>query len=66
MQLKKKDGTPIGKTRVIGLNSQACNLLNLYLMKNKYDPGQQLEWLENELKELEAIGGNAIIIGHYP
>jgi len=27
------------------------------LLKNRYDPGNQLAWLENELKTIEAIGG---------
>lgn len=39
-QLKYKDGTPVsGNTYVIGLNTQACNILNLLLLKNRYDPG---------------------------
>ena len=55
--LKFKDGTSIGNTWVIGLNTQACNTHNLYLLKNRYDPGNQLEWLERELNRIESING---------
>lgn len=63
--MRKKDGTPIGKTRVIALNTQACNVGNWYIMKEMYDPGQQLEWFENQLKEVEADGGQIILISHF-
>ena len=33
---------------------------------NRYDPGNQITWLENELKELEKVGGQAIMISHIP
>jgi hypothetical protein len=40
MQLKYKDGTDVApNAKVIGLNTQAAQNLNFYLMKNKYDPG---------------------------
>ena len=35
-------------------------------MKNKYDPGHQIEWLEAELSRIESIQGQVIIIAHYP
>lgn len=35
-------------------------------MKNKYDPGNHLAWLEKELAKLEKSGGQAIIITHLP
>lgn len=57
MPLKYKDGTLIGNTKVIGLNTQACNVLNWYLLVNRYDPGDHLAWLEQELHSLEQSGG---------
>lgn len=57
-KLKYKDGSLVsGNTYVIGINTQACNTLNLMLLKNRYDPGNQLAWLESELKSIEAVGG---------
>jgi hypothetical protein len=44
-------------TYVIGINTQACNTNNILLLKNRYDPGNQLAWLESELKMIEAAGG---------
>jgi hypothetical protein len=35
--------------RVIGINMQACNDLNWWLLDNRQDPGQQIAWLEQEL-----------------
>lgn len=40
--------------------------MNWELLKNRYDPGSEIEWLENELSQLEAMGGNAIFITHIP
>jgi len=40
--------------------------LNWYLFEERYDPGHQIEWLENELNELEKVGGQAIFIAHIP
>lgn len=51
--LTYEDGSHIGSTKIIALNTGACNLLNMYLMANKYDPGNQLAWLERELSSLE-------------
>lgn len=53
-------------TRVIGINTQACNDLNFYLFKNRYDPGNQIAWLQTELEEVEKLGGNAILVYHIP
>ena len=30
------------------------------------DPGRQLQWLEEELEELEKVGGTAIMLAHVP
>lgn len=35
-------------------------------MKNKYDPGDQISWLEKELGRIEGENARAIIIAHYP
>lgn len=56
------------KGKVIGVNMQACNDLNWWLLadKDRSDPGHQIEWLENELLELEKAEGFAYIIAHIP
>ena len=54
------------KGKVIGVNMQACNDLNWWLLDDRTDPGSQLEWLENELSQLEKDGGFAHIIAHIP
>jgi len=40
--------------------------MNWFLIKNRYDPGNEIEWLEAELAALEAINGTAIMITHIP
>lgn len=40
--------------------------MNWFLIKNRYDPGNQIAWLEKELSGLEAVGGKAILITHLP
>lgn len=30
----------------------------------KYDPGEQLAFMEDELRKLDAVGGKAIIMSH--
>lgn len=40
--------------------------MNWELIKNRYDPGNQIEWLESELAALEAINGSAIFLAHIP
>lgn len=64
--LKLRDGRVFPKTRIIGLNTQACNNMNWELVKNRYDPGQEIEWLQKELAQLEAMNGSAIFITHIP
>jgi len=44
--LKFANGTQVGNTFVIALNTGVCNLYNLYLMRQHYDPGEQITWLE--------------------
>jgi len=59
-------GQRIEGVKVIGLNMQACNNMNWYLLQQLDDPGHELEWLENQLKELEANGEVAFIGAHIP
>lgn len=40
--------------------------MNFYLIEEHQDPGQELEWLEGLLKEMEAAGETGILIGHVP
>mmetsp|Transcript_5628 Transcript_5628/g.6362 ORF Transcript_5628/g.6362 Transcript_5628/m.6362 type:complete len:443 (-) Transcript_5628:63-1391(-) len=58
--LKKK----MGKTRIIGYNSQNCYIYNFFLLGQTSDPGQELEWLEKLLRQMEQDGEIAIFIGH--
>ena len=54
----------MAKTRIISLNTQNCYFWNFYLLKEDNDPKNELEWLENTLREMEQTGEVAIIIGH--
>jgi hypothetical protein len=40
--------------------------MNWELIKNRYDPGNEIAWLQNELEMLEAMNGSAIFITHIP
>lgn len=40
----------LNNLKVIGLNTQAGNDMNWFLLRNPTDPGKMLVWLENELK----------------
>lgn len=64
--LKLSNGKVYEKVRVIGLNTQACYYWNYYLISQRNDPGNQLEWLESTLREMQTRGEKAIIIGHVP
>jgi len=35
-------------------------------MAQFYDPNNMLQWLEDELTELENVGGYAILLAHVP
>ena len=54
----------MGKTRIIGFNSQNCYFYNFELMNVDNDPAQQLEWFENLLREMEKNGEVGIVIAH--
>lgn len=54
----------MNKTRIIAYNSQDCYIYNFYIIGQMNDPGQQFEWLENLLRQMEKDGEVAIFIGH--
>lgn len=53
-------------TRVLGVTTQTCNEQNWYLWEVLSDPGDELAWLESVLKDMEAKGERAILLGHIP
>ena len=52
--------------KFIALNTQACDVLNFWLLSNVTDPGDQLQWLEDQLKHSETNQIDNIIFGHIP
>eukprot|EP00356_Strombidium_inclinatum_P002021 CAMPEP_0170479920 /NCGR_PEP_ID=MMETSP0208-20121228/958_1 /TAXON_ID=197538 /ORGANISM="Strombidium inclinatum, Strain S3" /LENGTH=501 /DNA_ID=CAMNT_0010752381 /DNA_START=547 /DNA_END=2052 /DNA_ORIENTATION=- len=62
------DGQPIGnaKTRIFSLNTNICYQMNWELFAQFVDPGNMLQWLHDELEEIESEGGTAILLGHVP
>ena len=52
--------------RILGINTQMCDNLNLWLVMNDTDPGNHLEWLRQELYQAEANNELVLIIGHIP
>lgn len=66
--LTSKNGAKIGATptKVISLNTNFCVWANFEAYSQFVDPGDSMQWLENELRELELQNGQAIIIGHAP
>jgi hypothetical protein len=64
--LKLKNGKTFPNTKVIAINTMTCYDVNFALLKSRYDPGDELTWLEKELADLEKNNGMAIIIGHVP
>lgn len=66
MDLKLKNGKAVPKgSKIIAVNTLACDNNNFILMNERNDPGHQLEWLEAELLQIETDGGIAILIGHH-
>lgn len=53
-------------TRVLGVTTQTCNEQNWYLWEVLSDPGDELAWLESVLKDMDAKGEKAILLGHIP
>ncbi|XP_046910955.2 sphingomyelin phosphodiesterase-like [Dermatophagoides farinae] len=52
--------------KIISLNTNFCNTQNWWVLLNATDPGQQLEWLIQQLTESERLGEMVQIIGHVP
>lgn len=42
--------------KIISLNTNFCNTQNWWVLLNATDPGQQLEWLIQQLTESERLG----------
>ena len=55
----------MNKTRIISFNTESAYGYNFYVAGELNDPGQQFEWLESLLKQMEKDGEIAIIIGHH-
>lgn len=54
------------KARVLSLNTQSCDWHNMMLWNQMSDPNKQLEFMEENLQELEKQGWTAVILGHIP
>ncbi len=52
-------------SRVIGYNTQVCNMLNWFILGERNDPGNHFAWLTEQLEQTEADGGIAIMIAHF-
>eukprot|EP00826_Nyctotherus_ovalis_P057883 TRINITY_DN7929_c0_g2_i14.p1 TRINITY_DN7929_c0_g2~~TRINITY_DN7929_c0_g2_i14.p1 ORF type:complete len:191 (-),score=30.79 TRINITY_DN7929_c0_g2_i14:796-1368(-) len=52
------------KLRIIGLNTQANDYKNVYLISNATDPLRQIAWLEQELSKSEVNHESVMILGH--
>ena len=66
MEIKLKSGKAVPPgSKVIAYNTNSCDALNFYVWGERSDPGHQFAWLEQELLEIEAQGGLAIMLGHY-
>ena len=65
MDLKLKNGKAVPQgTKIIAINTNACDQLNPFELTERDDTGHQYEWLKNELNEIESNGGIAFIISH--
>lgn len=62
--LKNGKSLPPG-SRVIAYNTNSCDLYNYAIWGEREDPGHQFAWLEQQLLDIEAAGGLAILMGHY-
>jgi sphingomyelin phosphodiesterase len=52
--------------RIIVLNTQTCDTINFFLLKNPTDPNKILSWLRDELYIAEKHNQSVYIIGHIP
>jgi sphingomyelin phosphodiesterase len=51
---------------VVVVNTEACYNMNFYLMSQRDDPGEVLNWLNATLAEYEAKGEIAMLMAHHP
>lgn len=65
MDITLKNAQIPANTRLLALNTQVCDSLNWHIMAERSDPGGMFAWLEQELAEVEALGGSAIVISHF-
>lgn len=52
-------------SKVIAMNTNACDVLNFYVWGEREDPGHQFAWLEQQLLEAEAKNGAVLMLAHY-
>lgn len=67
--LTNKNGTKLGtngNTRIFSLNTNYCYLFNFEVFTMFQDPAGMLQWLDDELKDLQDNNGTAILLGHVP
>lgn len=57
---------PATGVRVLGINTQMCDNMNLWLILNDTDPANHLQWLRSALYAAEQAGEAVFIIGHIP
>lgn len=62
--LKNGKTMPNG-SRLIAYNTNVCDSLNWWIVGERIDPANHFAWLSQQLAEVEADGGIAILIGHY-
>lgn len=65
-KLKTSDGRIHDKVNIVAINTQVCYAFNYYLWETLHDPAEELVWLNNTLRAIEASNEMAIIIGHVP
>lgn len=65
-KLRTSDGRVHDKVNIVAVNTQTCYNVNYYLWVNRNDPGQELAWLEQTLREIESRNESVIILGHVP
>ena len=64
ISLKNGKTLPTG-SRLIAINTNTCDLNNFEIWGDREDPAHQFAWLEQQLLEVEAAGGLAIMMAHY-
>lgn len=64
LTLKNGKALPAG-SKVIAINTNSCDAINFYMWGERSDPGNQFEWLELQLAQIEANNGIALMLGHY-